>query len=250
MGFKNLLNKVLFLLSVPTCTSCGKRLTFEEKALCKSCYIEYQRIKTRNCSRCARVLSECSCTNELMDRARIKRAFKLFRYIPNEQNLPANSLIYSLKRDNRSDVLDFCVGELSETLSSAFPDYSSVVFTNVPRRKTAIIKNGFDHAGMLAREVAKRLGADYQPLLKSNSKRAQKKLRRDARIQNAKFVLRKKGIDLSGKHLVIVDDVITSGASVVNAAKTLKALRPKTVTVASLGVAYRDKYTPPIHTYY
>lgn len=239
MNIAKLMDRVLFALSVPECVCCKSKLNYGEKALCLKCSAEFEEFKTRNCSRCARLLHECDCSNDFLGAHYVKRVIKCFRYLNRDEALPGNALIYSLKRDNRADVLDFCARELSTAILNSIDDSQNYVFTNVPRRKAAIIEHGIDHSALLAKAVAKRLGAEYIPILKSNAKQAQKTLETSDRFKNADFYIAK-DVDLSGRGVIIVDDIITTGASVGKAASLIRSLGSKNIVAATLAIAYRD----------
>ena len=233
------LDRFLFLLSVPTCVCCKTRLKFDENAICPKCSAEFEEIKTRNCSRCSKVLSECSCSTNFLTSHFVKGVVKCFRYNPREENLPANSLIYSLKRDNRDDVLKLCSSELCRVIKNSFDINDSTVITNVPRRRKAIIEYGIDHSELLASSVAKAIGVEYIRLLKSRAKSEQKSLTKEQRLKNTDFIL-VSDVSLKGKNVIIIDDVITTGASVGSAATMIKSLRPNAIYAAALGIAYKD----------
>lgn len=239
MKLRELISRALFYVSVPKCVSCGEYLSYNDLALCPKCSSEFEEIKTRSCSICSKRLSECSCSNEYLSRHFIKRVIKVFRYVQREENLPANSLIYSLKRDDRADVQKLCALELSAAIKNSLDTPSEYIITNVPRRRSAIIKYGLDHAATLARRVADILGAEYKSLLTSNSKRPQKKMHGEERLYNVNFDI-KRDIDLTGKRIIIIDDVITTGASMGAAAMLLRSLGAKTIVAASLSIAYKD----------
>ena len=59
-------------------------------------------------------------------------------------------------------------------------------------------------------------------------------------MKNARFDYLNKRIDLSGKTMVIVDDIVTTGASVSVAATLLKGAGAKRIIAASLAIAYND----------
>lgn len=238
-------DRLSFLISVPKCVSCGRRLEYGEAALCTSCLSEYENIKSRNCSICSKVLSRCSCTNPHLKRHYIKKVIKLFRYKQREENKAANSLIYSLKRDNRDLVLDFCAKELAEAVRSSLGDVSDYVITNVPRRRLAVIKHGIDHAALLAKALAKETNSAYVPLLRSRARRAQKTLFGKDRLLNAEYDLRR-GAKITAKKVIIVDDIITTGASMSACAMLIRGLGAKYIVGASLAIAYKDNSTPLI----
>lgn len=238
--YKDFLDRVLFALSVPKCVCCGERLNYGEKAFCPKCSANFKDFATRNCPRCSRILNSCRCTTPYLRSHFVGRVIKCYRYINRGSLSAANSLIFSLKRDNRADVLELCVDILSEAISNSVSDPQNYIFTNVPRRRSAIIEFGIDHSATLSKEVASRLGGEYLDLLKSNAKKPQKSLETLERLKNADFELTAEP-DLSGKRVIIVDDIITSGASMSSAATLIRSLGCKNITAAVLAIAYKDK---------
>ena len=241
MNIKAMMDRVLFALSVPKCVCCKTRLNYGENALCLDCSAEFEEFKTRNCSRCARKLNECDCSNDFLEAHYVKRVIKCFRYLNRNEAMPGNALIYSLKRDNRLDVLKRCADELEIAIRNSIENPSKYIFTNVPRRKSAIIEHGIDHSAILSAELAKRFNAEYRPLLKSNAKKPQKSLETADRFKNADFYI-SKDVDLTGKAVILVDDIITSGASMSKAASLIRSLGCREIIAASLAIAYKDSY--------
>ena len=231
---------ILFYISVPKCVACGERLVRSDRALCKNCKLDYDNAIKRNCAHCAKPIYECSCTTEYLDAHYIHRHIKVFRYRP-EAELPTNKLIYSLKKDNRDDVLDFLADELASSIAITFPNASDFIFTYIPRRRVAKVKYGIDHAELLSKRVSEKLGAKYQKTLISKSKNEQKLSKnREERMKNARFDYIHKRVDLSGKTVVLIDDVVTTGASMSVAAALLKGAGAKRIIGASLAIAYND----------
>lgn len=241
MTLKKFLDKFFFYISVPKCVSCGEILDSCDLPLCQSCYEEYCKVKTRNCSICAKTLNRCTCSNEYLESHYVRKLVKVYRYI-NDASLPSNKLIYSLKRENRKDVFDFLATELTDALLWQIKDFDNVIITNVPRRKAAIKKYGYDHAAQVAKTIAKQTGAKYIPLLVSKTEKVQKRLLKAERIKNANFAYKRKIPDLKNKNVIIVDDIVTTGASMGVCAALIRALKPKSIMGASVSVAYKDKY--------
>lgn len=240
----NFLDKILFYVSVPKCVFCGERLEIEESALCSKCKSIYFDSKERQCSVCLKPLYYCTCPNHYLESHFIHKHIKVFRYLPGEET-PGNTLLYKLKRDNRRDVIKFLADELTKSISESVKIDENVIFTSVPRRRAAKVKYGFDHAKMLAIATAKNFGAEYRALLKSKAKTAQKKADSpEMRMENAVFKLKGKNTDLTNKTVIIIDDIVTTGASLGNAAFNIKTLLPKKIIGASVAIAYRDKYVP------
>ena len=241
INIKEISDRALFALSVPKCVCCRERLDYGQNAFCPKCYSEFEEIKTRNCSRCSKKLSECDCSNAYLEAHFVRRVVKSFRYLIREETNAANALVFSLKKDNRKDVLNLCTKEMAAAIRNSIEAPESYILTNVPRRRAAIIEYGIDHSALLAEAVAKELRAEYIPLLKSQSQKPQKSLERKERLKNVEFDLIKE-IDLTGKSVIIVDDIITTGASMGAAAALLRSLGAKNIVAAALAIAYKDKY--------
>lgn len=243
MNFKTVKDTILYYLSVPKCVGCGTRLSINEGPLCSVCLEEYENVKERNCSICAKRLEMCTCSNKYLEAHYVRKLVKVYRYV-HRDDLPTNRLIYSLKRDNRKDVLDFLTDELASALSNSVNNLDECVFVNVPRRRKTALKYGIDHAQLLAKSLAKRFSAvHYQPLV-SKTKRAQKKTFGSERIKNAEFSLKRKAKSLKGKTVIIVDDIVTTGASMGACAALIRALGTKKIIGAAISIAYKDKYIP------
>jgi len=243
MNFKTIRDRILYYLSVPKCVGCGTRLSINEGPLCNSCLKEYENVKERNCSVCAKRLENCTCSNKYLEAHYVRKLVKVYRYV-HRDDLPSNRLIYSLKRDNRKDVLDFLSDELAAALSNSVNNIDKCVFVNVPRRRETALKYGIDHAQLLAKSLAKRFSATYYQPIISKTKKAQKKTVGSERIKNAEFKLKKSAKSLSGKTVIIVDDIVTTGASMGACASLIRALGTKKILGAAVSVAYKDKYIP------
>lgn len=243
INISELWEQILFYISVPTCVCCKARLLKNESALCKQCIDKREKMKFRSCSRCGKKLDKCLCANEYLENHYVRRLAKCFRYMQREDMLALNAPIYSLKRHNRDDVLEFCANELASAIRNCYPKAGSCVFTNVPRSNKSIVKYGFDHAEMLAKLLAEQFGARYEKILISEVKTEQKKLHGKSRKENAQFSVINE-IDLKGNNVIIIDDIVTTGSSMGAAAMLIHGLGAKRIFGAALGIAYKDKYTP------
>ncbi|WP_022910467.1 ComF family protein [Aestuariimicrobium kwangyangense] len=89
----------------------------------------------------------------------------------------------------------------------------------VPSRSKAVAERGHDHARALARAVARRLGWSHEPLLRvARSGSDQFDLGRTERWQNMAAAMRAQS---GSGRVLLVDDVITTGASLTAAATAL-----------------------------
>ena len=180
----------------------------------------------------------------------VKKHLKIFKYLNTEQAEPGNNLIFSLQQDYREDVIDFLAEEIAECIRSNLNlfDKDAYVITNVPRRKGAIIKFGYDHTECLAKSVSKKLEMKFCKLLKSKAKHAQKETRGSDRMANAEFdYISDNPMNLKGKSVIIIDDIITTGASMGGCAMLIKGLEARECIAVSVASAYNDEYQKRIN---
>lgn len=244
MNFKKIIDSTVYYITVPKCASCGERLLKSEKALCTECHKKYLDAKLSDCSLCGKILSECDCSNKYLRSHFISKLIKVYRYIPEEEP-PSNQLIYRLKRENRNDIRRFLANELIDAINNKNLRLSDLIITNVPRRKKSIKKYGFDHTAQLAKILSKELSIEYIPLLKSLAVRDQKQNKdRQERIANAKFDYLPNVPELKGKSVLLLDDIVTTGASLGTAATLIHGLGAKKIIGLTVAIAYKDDYTP------
>lgn len=246
MNYKEIYKRLIYYVAVPKCACCREILDYEDRALCRACAEEYNNVKLGNCSVCSRTYDECTCSNEYLEKHMVKRLVKVFRYkrsLFEVEKVPPNELLYVIKREKRRDIIDLLSDELVRSIKANIK-YTDFIVTNVPRKRSRAVKYGLDHSKELAKAVAKKLGLDYVESLRSNLDVAQKKTHGAERMKNAKFDYRKRTPDLKGKRVFLVDDIVTTGASMGNCAMLLRGLGAKEVVGVCVSVAFKDKYTP------
>lgn len=111
---------------------------------------------------------------------------------------------------------------LAELLASALRERCFDVVTFVPLHFTRQLGRGYNQAAILARELARLQGLNYAGLLiKTRRTRPQVGLRRSLRGRNLKAVFSARP-RVQGLKILLVDDVITTGATMRAAARALK----------------------------
>lgn len=240
---KELFKRAIFYISVPKCVFCDEPLDYNDKCFCPDCRKRYDEWKREiDCSRCANILSRCTCSKKLLMDNNINTVYKLYKYRSFTEDTPGKRIIYSLKEDNRADVFEFLADELAEAIGNSLQiDKEKLIITNVPRRQKAISSFGYDHAAELAKRVANRLGVRYVSVLKSKSKKAQKGSFN--RRKNVKLAYKRGDFGfLKGNTVLIIDDIITSGSSILAVSEKLKALGVRKRMAACIAVSYKDYY--------
>jgi ComF family protein len=106
---------------------------------------------------------------------------------------------------------------LNETLSYVEAD----VVTHIPTAQTRVRQRGFDHAKIMARDFAKYRNLTYKPLLlRRGSSRQVGSEKRARALQIAGAYTAK--CRLESETVLLIDDITTTGATLSEAARTLK----------------------------
>ena len=235
MERKEFLERFIF---VRKCAGCKEILSYERasEAFCSLCSIRFQMAKAENCSECFRVITECTCAPKgLRDIISLR---KLMFYHPNKHRESPNQMIYFLKRHANARVSSFLARELSKALNEEIEacGYSNqrhnIVLVHVPRGRRAKIRYGHDQSELICRALAEVCQISYLDCVVRSRTRSkeQKKLTGKKRFQNLKgaFALRE-GVDLSGKYVVLFDDIVTTGASMSECVKLFRSAGAKEV---------------------
>jgi ComF family protein len=113
---------------------------------------------------------------------------------------------------------------MAQYMDEALPYFAEApVLAFVPTVPGHIRERGFDHAALLAKELCSLRGWHYIPVLARQTSRQQHgatKVARQAQVKNA-FRVRNANL-VMGKHVLLLDDVVTTGSTLSECSKVLK----------------------------
>lgn len=130
--------------------------------------------------------------------------------------------------------------QLTAALMDPLADWQPDLVTFIPIGLVRWYQRGYNQSELIAGEVAKQLGLPLVPLLKKRrfvrkQSAQQGKAARKQNVKNAFAPL--PGNDLIGKSVLLIDDIITTGATLAAAADTLRKMGASRVYVAAPAVA-------------
>ncbi|MCF6368743.1 ComF family protein [Rhizobium halophilum] len=153
---------------------------------------------------------------------------------------PVRHLVHALKYRDRTDLAPMMAAWMLRA-SEEFVGRSDAIVP-VPLHRWRFVSRKFNQSAELARHLA---GQSGRPFLSSTLIRVKNTSRqvgltarrREANVRAAFKVVPGRETDVAGKHILLVDDVFTTGATVSSATRALKKAGAAEVTVLTFAMA-------------
>jgi ComF family protein len=235
-GFRRLSRQVLARLSpaVPNCCAlCGDS---GEEALCDGCHRQFFTRRLHRCAQCAAPLPEITTSAAILCGQCLKHppafdaTIAAADYAP-----PVDQLVLALKFGNRLALAPLFARMLRDAVPRGPWFALPMLLTAVPLGSQRLMERGYNQALEIARPMSRALGIPLDPalLVRMRDTEAQAMLHPDERRKNIRnaFVVPDHAIDkVRGRHIGVVDDVITTGETLNELAATLKRFGATRVT--------------------
>lgn len=225
---KDLGRGLLQLFFPRLCLGCKRALIQAEEALCFNCetYLSYTESQQG---------SENEATLRLAGRVPFLHAMALANFA-NDSLI--QHLVHQLKYQGRREAASFLGRELGRTLKSL--DWNIDALVPVPLYKSKALKRGFNQSELLCQAVAEVLGVPVIDgcLVRIRNTETQTRKTREQRLENVAGAFRV--IDekkLEGKHVLLIDDVLTTGATMEACILAMREVPGLRVSLAAIGIA-------------
>ncbi|MBI3523387.1 MAG: ComF family protein [Betaproteobacteria bacterium] len=194
--------------------------------LCQACADELPRMPALCCPFCALPTPQGeTCGACLKQAPHFDATLGCFNYL-----FPVDRLVQALKYQHRLVIGDFfakamlAVLETSETSETSSPPLRADMLMALPLSAQRLRQRGFNQALEIARPLARQLGLPLQihGYARSIDTAPQTSLPWKERHKNIRGAF-ECALDLTGKSVVVIDDVMTTGATLNEFARTLKA---------------------------
>ena len=218
------------LISPRLCVVCGNRLAVTEETLCSKCYLHLPRTDFAN------DLYENMMAKLFWSQIKLEKATALFYYEPHAETA---QILYELKYKNHPEIGVVMGRMMAKELmkSGLFEDIDALV--PVPLAKKRERERGYNQSLELAKGVSEVTGLPIANLVIRRTKfvGSQTKRGRWERNENVEHVFELVDDNISDQHLLLIDDVVTTGATVIACAKEMQKASNVKISVLALGFA-------------
>lgn len=214
----------------PTCVSCGNLLTADGKQVCTNCWDSIQRV-----TRTHELYLETK--GKLLRSGHVAELASAFIF---EKEGAFQHIAHSMKYEGMPS-LGLQLGKrIGEVLREW--DLSADCIIPIPLHKRKLRERGYNQAEFIARGVSETSGIVFRNDLVKRRKDTQSQTtlnieERQENVAQAFEMVTGKSQDIKNKRIIVVDDVITTGATIVSCAHELRAAGAVSVIAVSAALA-------------
>lgn len=206
------ISSILSVLAPYDCIGCGS----EGSLLCSDCRRTQQKAIAR-CYQCHgkfigfETCPPCSLGTSL---AAVQAVYRYESHV--------KDLVWKLKFGRAGAA----AAEMASVMTGLVPidTTSRLIITHAPTATSRVRQRGYDQASLIARSLSRRTGVPYAPLLSRIGQHKQVGATKALRAQQLQYSFRPiRRRQIAGAHILLIDDVITTGATLQAAARVLEA---------------------------
>lgn len=213
-----LMESIIRIFAPHSCLSCDA----EGSLLCNSCWYVLKFAKPE-CYKCHKPNKNSKTCRECHKISHISNVWVRSNYL-----LTAKELLHLLKFERNYEAHKIIAKALGESIGYLNPKTIIVPVTTSNSRKR---ERGYDQSELIARELSRIFNLPYRRyLLRLGNTRqlGANRAKRLTQLNNSYYV----PYNIKGKHILLVDDVLTTGATLDSAAKVLKKAGARKIKAA------------------
>lgn len=212
----SILDQFLSLLAPHECLGCGA----EGSIICANCASNLDPVPER-CYRCRKLSPYCLTCTACRKQSRLKRVSVATIY-----DGVAKELVWKLKFSGAQSAAK----SLAIIMNQQIETNQELLIVPVPTATSRVRQRGYDQATLIARELSKLSGLKYARCLARVNQTHQVGSGRSKRIKQLTNAFRiTNPHTIKDAHILLIDDVITTGATLESATKTLRLAGAKRI---------------------
>ncbi len=208
---------------------------------CKSVLLKTERVLCTDCRHNLPLISHYKTGNETMKnifygKIPVEEATALIKF---QKRGITQELLHNLKYKGQEEISYFFGKWLGEELAGTEKYKNIDIVIPVPLHKQKLRKRGYNQVEGFGKEIAKALDVPYldDVLIKISKTKSQVFKQRFTRFQSEEvFTIQKEKL-IENKHILLVDDIITTGATLENCALQLLKVNKVKLSFATIAIA-------------
>ncbi|MDR2099004.1 MAG: ComF family protein [Rickettsiales bacterium] len=236
---RNFIRKIVDFVFPPTCPLCGGMLSGADGA-CPECFAKLELISEPKCAYCGSPFefmpdggARLVCIRCLKSKPKFDRCVSAAKY-----NEASRRIILPFKHGDRTNLSKFIAGVMAASGAELLASADAII--PVPIHRLRMMKRKYNQAAEIARRLGSITGKPvmYDALARTKRTPSQGRMSAIDRKRNVRGAFAIVNPDaLKGMKILLVDDVLTSGATANECAKTLKGAGAKKVFVLTFARA-------------
>lgn len=224
-------SRILNLIAPRACHVCGHRLNIQEDCICTACNLHLPRTNY------ALSPTDNMMARRLWGHVPVERCAALFHYEPHSQTA---NILYDLKYHQHPEI-GRAMGEMIAEEFSGLGFFLGIdAIIPVPLTKSRQRERGYNQSHEIAKGVnaITRLPIVDKAVIRETFNESQTRKNALERRENVEKAFRLIGPEsIEDRHLLLIDDVLTTGATITACAKELLKAPNVTISVLTLAVA-------------
>jgi len=220
----------LSLLFPQLCESCNEKLSGQEKLICTNCL--YQLPYTNFHQQADHIVAK-----QFWGKIELEASYALFYFTKGGR---VQRLMHHLKYKNKPQIGNL-LGQIAGKQLYDHEKFKSVdIIIPVPLHLSRMRKRGYNQSERFAKGLAERLNAivSVKNLVRTKATETQTQKSRYARFDNVKSVFAIKDPEaLVGKHILLVDDIMTTGSTLESCGQMLLQIDGVKLSIATIAYA-------------
>jgi len=230
VSFVNILNDFINLIYPKVCAVCGESLLSHENGICTHCL--YNLPKTD-------FIDDKDNPVNMLFRGRVlvENATSYFKYTKGSDY---RHLIYKLKYEGQKEVGYELGKRLGRDISDSECFDAPDIIVPIPLHKRRLRERGYNQSEIIARGISEVIDipVDTQSVYRAVYTQSQTNRSRYERWENVREIFKVKDeTNLINKHILLVDDLVTTGSTLEACATTILEVEGTRVSIATLAVA-------------
>lgn len=240
------------LLFPPACPISGEAVA-EQGGLGAEAWANLTHLTAPWCEACGRPLADsnqgplcavCASPHKYQGNIIGPRRLDKFRAALSYDDRAAEAVL-PLKYADRQDGVEGFARLMARAATELLPSNGKVLLIPVPLHRRRLRQRRYNQTGLLAGAIGRQmdLPVDYGSLKRIRATPSQKGASTNARIRHVAGAFEVRDSEkIKNAHIILVDDVLTTGATMLSCARTLRKAGAKTVNGLTLARAFREHF--------